>query len=196
MNSNNKTAGVRGALTAMCLCGLVALGLSAAPAQAAKIGPYFPVPNSFNLNGIMREALLQIQASWLQNGLDNLKKARAEADGQLEKAKADKPDQVAALEEKVKKLDEEIDATNKEIAVANDSTDSREIQGERKRRFMLNLNQWINELNRLATEQMKIAILKDGMEAQVAQNRNYQLSEQADSLEKAKRDSSVENWGN
>lgn len=196
MASNIKTAGVRSALTTMALCGLVALGLSTAPAQAAKIGPYFPAPNSFNLNGIVRDALLQIQANWLQNGLDNLKKARAEADGQLEKAKADKPDQVAALEEKIKKLDEEIDATDKEIAVANDSTDSRDVQGERKRRFMLNLNQWINELNHQATEQMKIAILKDGMEAQAAQNRNYQLSEQADSLEKAKRDSSIENWGN
>jgi hypothetical protein len=28
-----------------------------------------------------------------------------------------------------------------------------------------------------------------------AQNRNYQLSEQADNLEKAKQDPSIENWG-
>ena len=60
---------------------------------------------------------------------------------------------------------------------------------------MLNLNQWINELNHLATEQMKIAIMSDGAEAMTAQARNYQLSEQADNLEKAKRDPSMENWG-
>jgi hypothetical protein len=42
---------------------------------------------------------------------------------------------------------------------------------------------------------MKIAILKDGAEAQVAQNRNFQLSQQADDLEKAKQDSSITNWG-
>jgi hypothetical protein len=37
--------------------------------------------------------------------------------------------------------------------------------------------------------------MKDGAEAMAAQNRNYQLSEQADNLEKAKRDPSFEDWG-
>jgi hypothetical protein len=69
------------------------------------------------------------------------------------------------------------------------------VQGPRKDKLLLNLNQWINELNHLATEQMKIAIMKDGNEALAAQNRNFQLSEQADNLEKAKRDPSIENWG-
>ena len=39
------------------------------------------------------------------------------------------------------------------------------------------------------------AALENGNEALAAQNRNFQLSEQADNLEKAKRDPSIENWG-
>ena len=85
--------------------------------------------------------------------------------------------------------------TKAELALATNADPQHDIQIERKNKLMLNLNQWINELNRLATEQMKIAILKDGNEAMAAQNRNYQLSEQADNLEKAKQDPSIENWG-
>jgi hypothetical protein len=179
MTAIRKTAGLRRALTGTALCGLVACGLWAAPTHAAQIGPYFPIPYSFNLSGVARDALLKTQTKWLQDGLDNLKKARAEA---------------ADDEEKVKKLDEQIAETEEEIALSENNAASHDIQRERKRKLLLNLNQWINELNRLATEQMKIAILKDGAEALAAQNRNYQLSEQADNLEKLKGDPSVQDW--
>ena len=94
----------------------------------------------------------------------------------------------------VKKLDGMLAETEEELALSENNDSSHEIQRERKRKLMLHLNQWINELNRLATEQMKIAILKDGAEAMAAQNRNYQLSEQADNLEKAKSDPSITDW--
>ena len=119
----------------------------------------------------------------------------ASADANLEKAKSSAQDQVAAIEEKIKTIDKTIADTKAELALATNADPQHEIQIERKNKLMLNLNQWINELNRLATEQMKIAILKDGNEAMAAQNRNYQLSEQADNLEKAKQDPSIENWG-
>ena len=139
--------------------------------------------------------MLNIQSTWLQNGLDNLAKARKEADASLEKAKSSAQDQVAAIEEKIKTIDKAMADTKAELALATNADPQHDIQIERKNKLMLNLNQWINELNRLATEQMKIAILKDGNEAMAAQNRNYQLSEQADNLEKAKQDPSIENWG-
>ena len=176
-----------------------ALGL-AAPAQAAKLGPYFPIPNGFNLNGIARDALLAIQSSWLQNGLDNLNKAKKEAEAALEKAKGGvqeggAQDQVAALEAKVAELDKSIEDAKAEIAIAADTSASHEIQKERKNKLLLNLNQWINELNRLATEQMKIAIMSDGAVAMTAEKMNHQYSQFADDLEHAKHDASMENWG-
>ena len=195
MSFISKTASVRRTLAGAVLCGLLACAISAAPAGAAQLGEYFPIPNSLSLSGVPRDLLLKIQSKWLQNGLDNLKKARADAEAALEKAKSDAPDQVAAAEEKVKKLDAMIAETQQELALSENSDSSHDIQRERKRNLLLALNQWINELNRLATEQMKIAILKDGAEAMAAQNRNYQLSEQADNLEKAKRDPSFEDWG-
>lgn len=197
MFARKQTVGVRAALIGAALCGFVGgfAGLGASSASAAKLGPYFPIPNGFAVSGSPKEALLRIQEDWLKSGVDNLKKARAEAADQLEKAKAEgKADQVAQLEEKTKKLDEELDAAVKELEIASDASPSHEVQAERKRLFLLNLNQWINELNRLATEQMKIAILKDGMEAQLAQNRNFQLSQQADDLEKLKHDQTIEDW--
>ena len=172
------------------------LFLGAIPAQAAKLGPYFPLPKSFPLSGPGKTALLKIQADWLQNGLENLRKAENETTAALEKAKADnaKPEDVAKLEEKLKTLDADIKATEEEIAIENNDTGPKEEQAERKRLFMLNVNQWINELGRLATEQLKIAILKDGMEAQVAENQHARLSEQADAIERAKNDTTVVNW--
>ena len=172
------------------------LFLGAIPAQAAKLGPYFPLPKSFPLSGPGKTALLKIQADWLQNGLENLRKAEKETTDALEKAKADnaKPEDVAKLEEKLKTLDADIKATEEEIAIENNDTGPKEEQAERKRLFMLNVNQWINELGRLATEQLKIAILKDGMEAQVAENQHARLSEQADAIERAKNDTTVVNW--
>ena len=173
-----------------------ALLLGAIPAQAAKLGPYFPLPKSFPLSGPGKTALLKIQADWLQNGLENLQKAEKETTAALEKAKADnaKPEDVAKLEEKLKTLDTDIKATEEEIAIENNDTGPKEEQTERKRLFMLNVNQWINELGRQATEQLKIAIMKDGMEAQVAENQHARLSEQADAIERAKNDTTVVNW--
>ena len=173
-----------------------ALFVGAIPAQAAKLGPYFPLPKSFPLSGPGKTALLKIQADWLQNGLENLQKGQNETTAALEKAKADnaKPEDVAKLEEKLKTLDTDIKATEEEIAIENNDTGTKEEQTERKRLFMLNVNQWINELGRQATEQLKIAIMKDGMEAQVAENQHARLSEQADAIERAKNDTTVVNW--
>jgi hypothetical protein len=181
-------------------CAALALGLAAlflgAPAQAAKLGPYFPLPATFPLSGPPKQALLNIQATWLQNGLDNLGKAKKETEAALEKAKAPdaKPEDVAALEEKLKTLDADIAATKDEIELANDADAPIDRQAERKRRLMLNVNQWINEIGRQATQALKKAILSDGMEAQIAENQHVQLSELADAIEKAKHDVSVENW--
>lgn len=196
MSFRRKTAGLCGTSA---LLGLIAgaawLGATfAPPAAAAQLGQYFPIPNSLSISGAPRDSLLKLQSKWLQNGLENLKKARTEADAALEKAKAGATDQVAAAEENLKKIDEMIAQTQEELALSDNNDSSHEIQAERKRKLMLHLNQWINELNRLATEQMKIAILKDGAEAMAAQNRNYQLSEQADNLEKAKSDPSITDW--
>ncbi len=196
MSVRRKTACVHRTLAFL---GLLAsttwLGASfASPAAAAQLGQYFPIPNSLSISGVPRDSLLKLQSKWLQNGLDNLKKARTEAEAALEKAKAGATDQVAAAEENLKKIDEMIAQTQEELALSDNNDSSHEIQTDRKRKLMLHLNQWINELNRLATEQMKIAILKDGAEAMTAQHRNYQLSEQADNLEKAKTDPSILDW--
>ncbi len=166
----------------------------ATPATAAQLGQYFPIPNSLTISGVPRDSLLKLQSKWLQNGLDNLKKARTEAEAALEKAKAGATDQVGAAEESLKKIDAMITEAQEELALSDNNDASHDIQRERKRKLMLHLNQWINELNRLATEQMKIAIMKDGAEAMAAQNRNYQLSEQADNLEKSKTDASITDW--
>lgn len=192
------TIGVRSALIAATICGALSFGAATQTAYAAKLGPYFPLPNSFNIVGAPKEGLLKLQSNWLENGLDNLKKARAKTADELEKAQAAsaKPEQTAALEEKIKGLDADIDATTKELELANDTTPGKETQGERKRLFLLNVNQWLNELGRLATQQLKIAILKDGMEAQVAQSQHLAITETADKLEKALHDQTVEIWGN
>lgn len=177
----------RAALAGLCVAGALVF---AAPAGAAKLGPYFPIPNGFNLNGIPRDALLAIQSTWLKNGLDNLEKAKKEADAALEKAKGD-----AALEAKSKELDALIADTRAEIAVATDGTASQEIQKDRKDKLISNVNQWINELERMATQQMKIAIMSDGGVAMTAEKLNHMYSQSADDLQAAKRDASVENWG-
>jgi hypothetical protein len=193
MFASNSTARRRALLAAVAIGG--GIGLFLTPAQAAPLGEYFPVPNGFNLTGIAKESLLSTETTWLQDGLDNLAKAKKETEAALEKAKGGAQDQVAALEEKIKKLDKLAEETKEELALAKNTDSDRAVQGPRKDKLLLNLNQWINELNHLATEQMKIAIMKDGNEALAAQNRNFQLSEQADNLEKAKRDPSIENWG-
>jgi hypothetical protein len=191
MSFINKTAGRRVALAVAMVVGALAAGV---PAQAAKLGPYFPIPNGFNLTGVAKESLLAIQANWLKNGLDNLEKAKKEADAALEKAKGGAADQVAGLEGKIKDLDKLIEDTKAEIAIASDTTPGA-IQKDRKDKLLTNVNQWINELDRMATEQMKIAIMSDGGVAMTAEKLNHQYSSFADDLQKAKRDVSVENWG-
>ncbi len=156
-----------------------AIALSAGVAQAAKLGPYFPLPLNLSASSVTRESLLSAQAKWLENGLDNLKKARASAQG----------------DDKIKELDALIADTEKELAIAKDESASKDVQTERKRQFLLNFNQWINELNHQATEQMKIAIMKDGAEAMAGTNAAARYSEIADALERAKQDPSFENWG-
>jgi len=193
MFANKTTARGRVVLAALAIGG--SLGVFLTPAKAAPLGEYFPAPNGFNLNGVAKDALLSAEATWLQDGLDNLAKAKKETEAALEKAKGGAQDQAAALEEKLKKIDKLTEDAKEELALAKNTDSDRTVQGPRKDKLLANLNQWINELNHLATEQMKIAIMKDGNEALAAQNRNYQLSEQADNLEKAKRDPSIENWG-
>lgn len=173
------------------LCGSSVAGV----ASAAPLGEFFPAPVDFSLGGVARDTLLGIEARWLQEGIDNLEKARKETAAALEKATGGAQDQAAALQERLRKIDKLLAETKDELALAKNSTDGdRAVQRPRKEQLLLNINQWINELNHLATEQMKIAIMKDGNEALAAQNRNFQLSEQADNLEKAKRDPSIENW--
>ncbi|WP_424360906.1 hypothetical protein [Methylocystis parvus] len=183
---------LRAALAAALVAGAIGL---AAPAQAAKIGPYFPIPNGFNLTGIARDSLLTIQSSWLKNGLDNLEKAKKETEAALEKAKGGAADQAAALEAKLKEVDKLIEDTKAEIAIATDTSPDHAVQKERKDKLLANVNQWINELDRMATEQMKIAIMSDGGVAMTAEKLNHQYSTFADDLQKAKRDASIENWG-
>jgi hypothetical protein len=189
----------RNRLPALSLSAILLLGaFAAAPAQAAKLGPYFPLPNNFPLGGNSgRDDLLKIQAKWLENGLENLEKAKKETAAALEKAKAEnaKPEQISALEQKQASLDSDIEATKKEIALEDDDMAPKEQQADRKRQFLLNVNQWIQEIGRQATQALKDSILKDGAEAEIAQNRHDQLENLADRLEHAKRDQSIENWG-
>ena len=177
MSFSFKTAG-RSTLAAALFVSALSV---AAPALAAKLGPYFPVPNGFNLTGVPRDSLLAIQANWLKNSLDNLEKAKKEADAAHDEAK-------------IKDLDKLIEDTKAEIAVATDTTPGT-IQKERKDKLLTNINQWINELDHMATEQMKIAIMSDGGVAITAEKLNHQYSQAADDLQHAKRDASVENWG-
>jgi hypothetical protein len=152
-----------------------------APAQAAKLGPNFPIPAYINISGPPRDALLSLEESWLKRGLDNLEKAKKEAEAAHDEAKA-------------KDLDKEIESTKAELALATDKTPG-PVQKERKDKLLLNVNQWINEFERLATEQMKIAIMSDGAVALSAQQQNHQYSQFADDLQRAKIDYSMEIWG-
>lgn len=180
-----------------------ALALSAAllacpPAFAVpKLGPYFPMPTNTAVSGTPRDSLLKLEADWLETGLKNLEKAQKDTTEALDKAKAAnaKPEEISALEEKLKTLDADIASAKEDIALATDEKDlSKEKQRERKRLLILIVDQWINEIGRQATQQLKVAVLGDGAEAEIAQNRHIQLSEQADALDRAKHDASVENW--
>jgi hypothetical protein len=172
------------------------IGLSAAAfvllavgaARAVEVGPYFPLPNYFDLKG--KEELLEQQVSWLKDGVAAVQKARGEIEAKAAKAEAD-----PALQNKLKELDALKAAAEKELAIlANDAGD-RETELARKDVVITNINRWINALARKATEQLKIAILKDGLERDAAERQHIQLSGQADELERAKHQSSVEAWG-
>lgn len=169
-----KTASLLSALALALLC--------AAPASAAKLGPYFPLPESFDVApGAGKESLLKLDVEWLETGLKNLEKARQETN--------------PAEEEKLKSLDAEIASTREELALAkNDDDLSKETQIERKRKLLLNVNQWIREIGRQATQQLKISVLKDGAEAETAQNQHIRLSELADRIESAKHEDFFANW--
>jgi len=157
---------------------LLALGATSALADT-KISRYFPLPLGFSTTGPnVRDSLLQSQAHWLENGLDNVKKARASE----------------TSEEKIKEFDAIAETATKELELAKNNDANKDIQVERKRAFLLAINQWINELERQATQQMKAAILGDGMEAMVAQKQAASYSEMAEKLEHAKQDTSIENW--
>jgi hypothetical protein len=180
-----------------------ALVLSAAllfcpPAFAVpKIGPNFPLPENTAVSGTPRDSLLKQAEDWLETGFKNLEKARKVTAEALDKAKAAdaKPQDIAALDEKLKKLDADIASTKEDLELVSDDNDlSKERQRERKRVLILIVDQWINEIGRLATQQLKAAVLGDGLQAEIAQNRHIQLSEQADALERAKHDASIENW--
>lgn len=166
------------------------VGAAGLPARAIEISPYFPLPNSFDVKGVAKELLLEQQISWLKEGIAALDKARQETQAQLEKNSSD-----AALQEKLKALDAQLTTAVKERDILTSDAVGKEAELARKSVVVTNLNRWINALARKATEQLKIAILKDGAERDAAERRHMQLSAQADDLEKVKHDPSVEAWG-
>ena len=171
--------------------------LCAAPAGAAELGPYFPLPGNLSVSGnTPRDGLLKLQANWLNNGLDNLAKAKKETEAALEKAKAAsaKPEEIKALEDKLADIEAKTAATKEELALASDDGGGPEQQKERKRALLANVNQWIRELGRQATKALKTAVLSDGMEAMAAQQEHAMLEEMSDKLERAERDVTVEQW--
>lgn len=165
--------------------------MAAPPARAADVGPYFPLPQFFDTKGdSVKDSLLAQELDWLKSGIARLDKARQETREAADKNKND-----AALAEKLKTLDEQYAEAVKERDTLMKDDLSKEAQLEQKRVFMLNLNKWINAVGKKATEALKIAILKDGLERDEAEHRHIYLSQQADDLEKAKHHQSIETWG-
>lgn len=167
------------------------------PAGAAELGPYFPLPGNLSVSGkTPREGLLKLQANWLQNGLDNLAKAKKETEASLEKAKASnaKPEDVKALEDRLADIEKKSAEAKEELALGEDDGGGAEQQKERKRVLLANVNQWIRELGRQATKALKTAVLADGLEAMSAQREHAMLEEMSDKLENATHDVTVEQW--
>ena len=167
------------------------------PAGAAELGPYFPLPGNLSVSGkTPREGLLKLQANWLQNGLDNLAKAKKETEASLEKAKAAnaKPEEIKALEDKLADIEKKTADAKEELALGEDDGGGAEQQRERKRVLLANVNQFIRELGRQASKALKTAVLSDGMEAMSAQREHAMLEEMADKLERATHDVTVEQW--
>jgi hypothetical protein len=161
--------------------------LSATPSPAVELSPFFPLPNYFEKT---KNDLLEQQTSWLKDGVKAIEKARAETQAQLDKTPDD-----AALTAKLADLDKQKAAADKELAVLESPEAGKEADIARKDVVVMNVNRWINALSRQATEQLKIAILKDGLERDGAERRHIQLNGQADELERAKHTSSFEAWG-
>jgi len=169
----------------------------AAPAGAAELGPYFPLPGNLSVSGkTPREGLLNLEQNWLKNGLDNLAKAKKETEPALEKAKASnaKPEEIKALEDKLADIESRTAGAKEELALAEDDASGVDEQKERKRALLANVNQWIRELGRQANKALKTAVLADGMEAMAAQQEHAMLEEMADKLERAEHDVTVEQW--
>lgn len=162
--------------------------LAAGAARAVEVGPYFPLPNYFDVKG--KDELLGQQISWLKDGIAAVEKARGEIQAQAAKADSD-----PALQDKLKELDKLSATAVKERDILTSDEVGREAEIDRKNVVIANINRWINALARKATEQLKIAILKDGLERDAAERRHLQLSGQAEDLERAKHQSSVEAWG-
>lgn len=160
------------------------------PARAVEIGPYFPLPNSFDVKGSAKDSMLDQQISWLKDGVAALEKAKQETQEQLQKNSSD-----AALQEKLKGLEAQYAAEVKERDILTSDEIGKDIELQRKSVVVNNINRWLNALGRKATEQLKIAILKDGAERDMAERRHIQLTMQADELEKLKHDSTFEVWG-
>ncbi|WP_244613428.1 hypothetical protein [Methylosinus sp. Ce-a6] len=163
----------------LALAVLISAPFAAAPARAVEISPFFPLPNSFDVNGSAKDSLLAQQISWLEDGIAAIEKARA----------------AATAQDKIAELDAQLAAATKERDILKGAAVGREGELAQKNLVVSNLNRWINALARKATEQLKIAILKDGAERDAAERRHIQLSQQADDLEKLKHDPSFEAWG-
>ncbi|TDX62108.1 hypothetical protein EDE12_11114 [Methylosinus sp. sav-2] len=162
----------------LALAVLISAPFAAAPARAVEISPFFPLPNSFDVKGPIKDGVLAQQISWLEDGIAAIEKARA-----------------GAAPDKLAELDAQLAAAVKERDILKSDETGRDAELARKNLVVSNINRWINGLARKATEQLKIAILKDGAERDAAERRHIQLSQQADDLEKVKHEPAFEAWG-
>ncbi|BBU60089.1 hypothetical protein MSC49_00240 [Methylosinus sp. C49] len=162
----------------LALAVLISAPFAAAPARAVEISPFFPLPNSFDVKGPIKDGVLAQQISWLDDGIAAIEKARA-----------------GAAPDKLAELDAQLAAAVKERDILKSDATGRDAELARKNLVVSNINRWINGLARKATEQLKIAILKDGAERDAAERRHIQLSQQADDLEKVKHEPAFEAWG-
>lgn len=162
----------------LALAVLISAPFAAAPARAVEISPFFPLPNSFDVKGPIKDGVLAQQISWLEDGIAAIEKARA-----------------GAAPDKLAELDAQLAAAVKERDILKSDETGRDAELARKNLVVTNINRWINGLARKATEQLKIAILKDGPERDAAERRHIQLSQQADDLEKVKHEPAFEAWG-
>ncbi|CAN2535442.1 hypothetical+protein [Methylocapsa aurea] len=166
-------------LATLALAAMISAPFAAAPARAVEISPFFPLPNSFDVKGPIKDGVLAQQISWLDDGIAAIEKARAGTTA---------PDKIA-------ELDAQLAAAVKERDILKGDAGGRDVELARKTLVVTNINRWINALARKATEQLKIAILKDGAERDAAERRHIQLSQQADDLEKVKHEPAFEAWG-